>query len=719
MKVAHLADLHLGYRHLERQTSRGGNQREADVAEAFRRAVDDMLEQRPDLILMAGDVFHSVRPTNPAILFFFQQLQRLRVALPDTPVVVVAGNHDTPRSSETGTILKLYEALGVEVVADRPRRLSFPKLDCAVVAVVKDGEVLLQKGYGYSDVAARKPVDPELTLFRPGSVSKLFTWTAVMQQVEQGKLDLDTDVNEYLDFEIPPRDGQPITLRNIMTHTAGFEEQVKGLMGVEGEPAPVLEELLKDWVPTRIFAPGTTPAYSNYATALAGYIVARVSGMSFDDYIDQHIFVPLGMEHSTFRQPLPEALQPLMSKGYEVASGEPKPFEIVGVAPAGSLSSTGADMAKFMIAHLQKGAFGSTRILQESTAEQMHTTALTLLPRVHRMMLGFYEQNYNGHRAVGHGGDTNWFHSDLHLFIDDGIGMYISMNSSGVGPASHNVRSSLFEQFADRYLPGPTLDGKLDEKTTAEHARMMVGVYENSRRMDSSFFSLLGLASPIKVVANPDNTISASMAVNLAGAPIKWREVEPFVWRDVHGENLLAAQVKDGEVVRFSFDGLSPFMMFERTPAWRSPAWLVPALVVGLIALLLTSLAWPVSALVRRRYGVPYGLTGDDAIAHRRIRIAATAAVVLFIAWATTAGMMIGDLSLLSESSDAWLWLLQLLSLVVFVGGAALGVWNAWVVVRSTRTWYAKVWAVVLALSLLVLLWVAFTFHLIAFDVNY
>jgi hypothetical protein len=376
-------------------------------------------------------------------------------------------------------------------------------------------------------------------------------------------------------------------------------------------------------------------------------------------------------------------------------------------------------MAKFMIAHLQKGAFGSTRILQESTAEQMHTTPLTLLPRVHRMMLGFYEQNYNGHRAVGHGGDTNWFHSDLHLFIDDGVGMYISLNSGGVGPASHNIRGTLFEQFADRYLPGPTLDGKLDDKTAAEHAGLIAGTYENSRRMDSSFFRLLGLAGPIKVMANPDHTISVSMAQNLAGAPIKWREVEPFVWRDVDGKNLLAAQVKDGAVVRFSFDGLSPFMMFDRTPASRSPTWLMPALVLGLISLLLTSLAWPVSALVRRHYGVSYGLTGEDAKAHRWIRIAATATVVTFIAWAITAGSMISNLSLLSGSFDWWLWLLQLLSLIAFVGGAALGVWNAWVVVRSTRKWYAKVWAVVLALSLLVLLWVAFMFHLIAFDVNY
>jgi DNA repair exonuclease SbcCD nuclease subunit len=135
VKVAHLSDLHLGVRQFDRQTPRGGNQREADVAEAFRRAVDDLLEQRPQLILIAGDVFHSVRPTNPAILFFFQQAQRIRSGLPETPVVVIAGNHDTPRSLETGTILRLYEALGVEIVTDRPRRIAFPQLDCAVLAV--------------------------------------------------------------------------------------------------------------------------------------------------------------------------------------------------------------------------------------------------------------------------------------------------------------------------------------------------------------------------------------------------------------------------------------------------------------------------------------------------------------------------------------------------------------------------------------------------------
>lgn len=135
MKVAHLADLHLGFRQFDRLTPRGTNQREADVADTFRRTVDDVLEQRPDVILIAGDVFHSVRPTNAAILFLFQQVQRVHAALPDTPIVMIAGNHDTPRSTETGTILRLYEALGVHVVVDAARWVPLPELDCAVFAV--------------------------------------------------------------------------------------------------------------------------------------------------------------------------------------------------------------------------------------------------------------------------------------------------------------------------------------------------------------------------------------------------------------------------------------------------------------------------------------------------------------------------------------------------------------------------------------------------------
>ena len=589
----------------------------------------------------------------------------------------------------------------------------------SVVVVVKDGEVLLQKGYGYADVAARKPVDPQRTLFRAGSVSKLFTWTAVMQLVEQGKLDLDRDINTYLDFTIPARDGEPITLRNLMTHTPGFEEQLKELIAADTSRIIPLDALLKRWTPQRIFPAGHTPAYSNYGAALAGYIVARTSGLSFDDYIDRHILEPLGMEHSSFRQPLPQQLQADMSQGYAVASGPPQPYELVGLAPAGSLAATGADMARFMIAHLGNGAYATATILKLGTAKQMHDTALTIIPPLNRMLLGFYEANYNGHRIIAHGGDTQWFHSDLNLYIDEGVGVYVSFNSTGKEGAAGAVRTALFEQFGDRYLPGPTPDGTVDAAAAAAHAATIAGRYESSRRVQSSFMSLLNLAGAVQVLANDDNTISVSLLRGLNGEVLKWREIAPHLWRQVGGKDLLAAEVVDGRVVRFSASPFSPIMVFEPIPWWRSPAWLLPLLVVGSGALLLTSVFWPVTAIVRRRYRASLGLTGPELLAYRWSRIAVVAVLITLLAWGGTIAAMMSNYSLLSSRLDSWIWVLHFLALIVFVGGAAIVCWNAWVVCRGSRGWFSKTWSVLLAVSSLVALWVALVFHLIGFSTNY
>ncbi len=135
MRIAHLADLHLGFRQYQRLSSAGNNQREADVARAARQAIDAVIESRPDLILIAGDVFHQVRPSNPMILFALRELTRLRAALPDTPVVMIAGNHDLPRAAETGCILALFRTIGIQVVEHEPDRIRFPALDLSLFAV--------------------------------------------------------------------------------------------------------------------------------------------------------------------------------------------------------------------------------------------------------------------------------------------------------------------------------------------------------------------------------------------------------------------------------------------------------------------------------------------------------------------------------------------------------------------------------------------------------
>lgn len=600
-----------------------------------------------------------------------------------------------------------------------PYALASGDIAGAVVVVVKDGRVLLQKGYGYADIAERTPVDPADTLFRPGSISKLFTWTAVMQLVEQGKLDLDADVNQYLDFEIPARDGKPATLRQIMTHTAGFEEQIRALITAKDSEITPLGEALKRWVPERIHEPGTTPAYSNYATAVAGYIVERVSGESFDDYVERHIFQPLGMAHSSFRQPLPPELLAKMSKGYSKASdGEPKDYEFISLAPAGSLASTGADMARFMIAHLQNGAYGDARILREDTARTMHTTGQASIGPLNRMMLGFYETSVNGHRAIAHGGDTQWFHSDLQLFPDDGVGIFVSMNSSGRDGATGHIRNALARGFADRYLPGePEAAGGVSKEDAKLHAQQIAGSYTSSRRPESNFMSLVNLMGPVKVVANEDGTISVTLALGAGGAPKKWREVAPYVWQDTTSTDRLAADVVDGRVTRFTMEPYAPIMVFQRLSAWQALA--MPLLAASLVILLLTVLAWPVSALVRRYYGAPYRLAGLDARAHRLVRIAALLVLVAMGAMLALVVSMLANLALTSPDTDGLIIALRLFAMVVLPLGAAVAVWNAWHVLRGRRRILAKLWAVLLALAFLFLLWIGFANHVIGFGANY
>jgi CubicO group peptidase (beta-lactamase class C family) len=639
-------------------------------------------------------------------------------ALPADPEEAADAAPPVPMPS-TGTPVLERNDLEAWLDGFMPYALAAGDIAGAVVVVVKDGQVLLQKGYGYADLDTRAPVDPESTLFRPGSVSKLFTWTAVMQLVEQGRLDLDADVNQYLDFEVPHRDGTPVTLRQILTHTTGMEEQIRGLITADEASITPLGEALKYWVPERIHVPGATPAYSNYATALAGYIVERVSGQPFDDYIEQHIFQPLGMHRASFRQPLPAELLAGMSRGYARASeGKAKDYEFISLAPAGSLAATGADMARFMLAHLQQGALGDARILAPETVRTMHTTAQASVGPLNRMMLGFYETSVNGHRAISHGGDTQWFHSDLQLFPDDGIGLFVSMNSSGREGATGHVRYALSRGFANRYLPGEPVQAKgVSEEEARGHAQLIAGTYISSRRPQSNFVSLVNMLGPVKVIANEDGTISVTLALGPGGAPKKWREVEPWVWQDTGSSDRLAADVVDGKVTRFSLEPYAPIMVFERLSTWRALS--LPLLVASLLVLALTVVAWPVSALVRRYYRVPYQLSGADARMHRLVRIAALAVLLALGGTLVFVVAMLGSLEMTSADSDGLIIGLRLFATVALPLGALVAVWNAWHVLRARRRWLARLWALLLALACLFALWIGVVHHVIGFGAHY
>lgn len=591
----------------------------------------------------------------------------------------------------------------------------------AVVVVVKDGQILTSRGYGFADVEKRKKVDPHTTLFRPGSISKLFTWTAVMQQVQAGKLNLDEDVNKYLDFKIPPRNGKPITLRNIMTHTSGFEEQVMDLIAVDQKKYVPYDEILKRWVPKRVYDPGTTPAYSNWATALAGYIVSRVSGEPFDQYIQNHVFAPAGMKLATFQQPLPANLKPYMSEGYLPGQDKPYGYEFVGVSPAGSLAASGDDMGRFMIAHLAN----PSPLLNPQTKALMHTTANDPIPGLQKMSLGFYQSDINGHRVDSHGGDTVAFHSDLHLFLNDGVGLYVSFNSPGTAGAAHALRNALLEEFADRYFPGPADTRTIDAKTAKANAEKLVGTWSTTRRSFSSFISITDLIGQTKIGLDKDGNprITDGLAAGLNGQPRKWIAAGPMLWRDANSHEMLGAVVKDGKAVRWSLGSVAPIIDWDRTPWYQDSAWLLPLTYLSLAVLFLTMVFWPVRALVRRRYASTIGLEGRELKAYRASRIGATAIFLTVVAWMVMISVMFGDLNYLSGSFLPVVLTVQVITFFAFIGGFLATLWYAVTVWRRKggfkATWKAKLWSLLLVVSAATILWIALVYHLIGFATDY
>ena len=592
-----------------------------------------------------------------------------------------------------------------------------------VVTVVKDGQVLFARGYGYADLDKRIPVSAERTLFRPGSTSKLFTWTAVMQLVEQGKLDLDRDVNAYLDFHIPDWHGKPITLRQLMTHTPGFEDGARGLMPATPDEVD-LQRYLKQRLPRRIFAPGELVAYSNYGCGLAGYIVQRVAGEPYAQYIERHILQPLGMEHSTFEQPLPPALAPMMSKGYLRASdGKPQPFELVDPAPAGAMSATATDMAKFMIAQLQDGRYGNAQMLQPATARLMHSPQYAPAPGMPGFDLGFYQEDRNGLRIIGHAGDTVVFHSDLHLLLDKGVGLFLSFNSAGNPDAGGTLalRRGIFHAFLDRYFPAPipALD-PVPASAKADAARV-AGWYESTRRNDSAL-KLFALLSQFHVDAAPDGTLTVSpMLVDTAGKPLHWREVAPLQYREVDGtDRLQFVTDADGRIRYWTTTYIPAVMLFQRVPAARAMGSVLPLAGLSMLVVLLALAAWALGRWLRRHYRATLELPPDLRRTRLFGRLGALALLLDLVGWFALAGAIGAHPSLLLQGTAApWMTLLYVLGLVALLGvlAIALHAMNGWR--RPVRSLRVRLGETLLALAAFYLGWFILVFGLVSFNTQF
>jgi CubicO group peptidase (beta-lactamase class C family) len=587
----------------------------------------------------------------------------------------------------------------------------------AVIAVVKDGTVILQQGYGYADVEKRISMDPERTMIRPGSTAKLFTWTAVMQLVEQGKIDLNRDINEYLDFKVTPESGRPITMLDLMHHRAGLEEGLKDILAIDPQAVQSTETYLKQHPRPMLFTAGEVPAYSNYGAALAGDIVERVSGEPFERYVERHIFQPLGMLHSTLDQPLPDRFDAsAVARGYRSASMPAEPYELIATRPAGSMTTTAADMTRFMMAHLQQGQLGGYRMLSGDTTQLMQTPSVTsALPGFSTMAHGFFYEVRNRHIVIGHGGDSLFFHTELDLLPQENVGIFYTFNSRGRGESVYGLRKALFDDFMNRYFPATSQPQEAPALASAsKDAQRIAGRYESSRRVEHGFLSVFYLLQQLVITADADGTIKVPRTLEPGEAT--FHEIAPDLWREIGGNHQLA--LRDVNGVKTVIDSEDPTSVLQAVPLSRSAALNLTVMLGSIAIIAITLILWPVSWLVRRRYRAPAEVPEVRRL-RRWLLVAVVIEALYVVAWIMLLTPILDlELWVYSAAHDAVVRTLQIAGLLA-IAAAAVGIWCLWQLSRLQSSRFAWLRNATLAAAFLGIVWIGFAGRLFSFSLNY
>ncbi len=467
----------------------------------------------------------------------------------------------------------------------------------ATVCIVKDGKILLAKGYGFSDVKNQIPVNAGETLFRIGSISKLFVWTSVMQLVQQGKLDLNTDINQYLkDFKIPDTFKEPITLKHLMTHSPGFEDLVIGLFSKDSSKVTRLSEILMKEIPARVWPAGEVASYSNHGTGMAAYIVEQVAGKNWIEYVEQNILNKLTMPSTTFRQPLPARFKKNMSKGYVFSGGLfiEKPFEFVPLAPVGAATTTAVDMANFMKAHLQLGFFEGASILDSATAKLMQSPAFQHTKNVNPMRYGFMDMSQNGEKVIGHGGDTFWFHSVMALLPTHKVGFFISFNSENGG----GTYSEVLEAFMDRYFPEKnTLKPTI--KLPDSYLKKFAGEYRVNRFAYNDLTKIGSLFSRGQIKVTEGTKLKTRFLGDKAD---HWLPIDSLVFRHEHTSEVIEfTRASDGNIKTMFMGGL-PIIAFDKVTGIHTSAAHYAIFIISIVFILLTLIGGPLKYYIRKDY---------------------------------------------------------------------------------------------------------------------
>ena len=420
----------------------------------------------------------------------------------------------------------------------------------AVFVFVKDGRVFFSKGYGFANLERRQRVVPEQTIFRIGSTSKVFTANAVVQLADRGRIRLQTDVNRHLTkLKVAATYPEPVRVAHLLTHTAGFDEIRPGTQGPSAEGVLPLADFLRTRL-VRVRPPGETIAYSTYGITLAGLLVEEVSGMSFESYLAKNIWQPLGMDRTSITVPAP--LMDDLALGYEYVNGtnQPQAYEWYHTTPASSINSTATDMARFMIAHLQNGRLGNSRIMSERATRDMHRRHATGDPRLPGFAYGFYEDDHQGLRMIEHGGNMAGFSSLMVLLPERNAGFFMVNHHE-----NSNLRDTVKWALLERYYPPKHAPHVPQPKTNLKaRAPLFEGTYRWNIYCRTCGPRPLGLV--LKVTGNPDGTLSVNGR--------RWIEVEPlFFVREDGGAKVAFRMDASGKITHLFAGG---FWVFETMP---------------------------------------------------------------------------------------------------------------------------------------------------------
>jgi CubicO group peptidase (beta-lactamase class C family) len=467
--------------------------------------------------------------------------------------------------------LQEFEAFADKIINEE---LSTSYVPGAVISVVKDGKLFFAKGYGYANVEKKIPVVADKTLFRVASLSKLFTATAAMQLYEQGQIDLNADVNKYLtNFQLENPFPEPVRVSQLMTHTDGTTKRRIGLAARTARQMKSLGDYLAEYMPPVVWRPGELYSYSSHSTALLGYLVEKISGIPFVEYINKNILQPLEMHQSTFLQPPPPPLVDDLATGYQYQNGQFKvvPYLYLNIAPAASMSATATNMANFMIAHLQLGRYKNSRILEADTVRLMHEQHFTHHPKLPGTGYSFRERLENNIRTIGHLGSLRGYSSSLTLMSDRNIGIFIATNSFS------GVAGKFLTRFLDRYFPVNNKATPVKPLAlTDEQLNRFTGTYRDVEYPRSTFAKVTASFKHINIKKGENGTLTITTPglFFLGNTPKhKLIPVEPLLFKRSEDDAYTAFGEDNQGNIAFAFNPLwSKIGTYERIP-WYETIW--------------------------------------------------------------------------------------------------------------------------------------------------